>query len=205
MDPSLLPIPQDWPGRILTLVFGTVVGGTLYKLIELFVKKQTRKSEVAMSNVQAENIKVDVLAKYQEMLIQLQDRLNHVEAAADERERHCQEQIQFFQMSLTYHRQLLSAYVRRGHEFAGETGRLVLFIKNQEIDLARAAEKIKQIQNVAALPDGMAPELTDLIMLISPAALRIRTAEEITRAFPLPKAPDGIDGDLDSRFFNPPD
>ena len=199
MDLPTVPIPHDWAERILTLILGLLGGGTAYKILTLIVNKQKRKADVAIGTAEAENKKVDAFAKWQNMVMSLQDRLNHVEATSDERERNCQAQIRFLQNSLTYNRQMLSAYTRRQHAFAHQSGDLSLFIANQNTALATAAEKLKGLQSSVELPDGMVTVLTELVILIQPTEFRIKTAEEITRAIPLPTPPDGVEAYEDDR------
>lgn len=185
-----LPIPSSWADRILTLILGLVGGGTLFKIIQLIVNKQKRISDVAIDNATAENLRVDALAKYQQLLSTLQDRLNHVEAQSDQRETDCREQVHFLQTSLSYNRQMLSTYIKRGHEFAGEVAKLVLYLRNRDVSAATAVEKLKQCSSGGKVEPA---EVTDIVLLITPPEFRIRTGDEISRLYPLPKPPDGID------------
>jgi hypothetical protein len=205
MEPSLPILPQAWADRILTAVLWMVGGGTLFKLIQLIVNKANRNAAVAKSHADAALVKVDTLTKYENLLGQLQDRINHVEATSDDREKHCQERLKFLETSLGYNRQMLSAYIRRGHAFGGELAKLVMYIKNRDIDMATAIEKIKAMQNHQGLPDGMGSQLTELIILITPREMRLKTAEDLTAAIPLPTPPDGVDPLHDSGEYLRPD
>lgn len=188
-----VPVPHDWADRFLTLLAGLVGGGTILKALQLIVNKAKRKSEVASINAKTEIDKVDAFAKYQNLLMQLQDRLNHVEATSDQREADSREVIQFLQSSITYQRQMLSAYIKRGHDFAGEVSKLTLYIANMREGLAVAIERVKRIQNDQKLPDGLASELTELVLLITPGELAFRTQEQINANTPLPNPPDGVE------------
>lgn len=160
-DPSSSP----WADKILNGIVGGSILASVLALVKLIFYRNKPKADVAEIDARTDGQKADTAIKLSNQLLTLHHRMNLMEASIDTHQQETAETIKYYRKQIDYFERLDLAYRNRSHAMAGELGRLVLAITNQQLAYT---EKTRE----------------------KPEPLEIHTYDQIIEPFPLPTAPE---------------